>query len=277
MRFLWGKLPSVSAAALLVALMFHNSLPMLVAVQAHQQLAEAVVAAQGSTVRLVNGKWELFDKSTLLDIQATVPLEVPAGTNVMLRAVRLRSAVIDGQVVQVFAPANVKIIEISGAPVGTRLFGIQADKGTYQLEVIKYSQTAGFQSEMQLLEIGTDPDNPDPEPEPDDPTPDPTVPDDVFDNLGQRVAGWAAGLPKRKEVGAIYRAVADQLDAAQIVTINDAAEKMRAERDKILTPDELSKWNVVGDKLKEDLTKRWPLTRGEFAEYYRAIATGLGS
>ena len=64
---------------------------------------------------------------------------------------------------------------------------------------------------------------PDPEPdEPDEPAP-PDVPADPFDNLGQRVAHWARGLPNRNAAAAVYRSAAELLRSDPAKTQNDVA------------------------------------------------------
>src|SRR5690606_35899658 len=65
-----------------------------------------------------------------------------------------------------------------------------------------------FEEDAFTIDIGASPEPipPDP-PAPPEPEPDPVpdVPADRFDNLGQRVAQWAVGLPARKAISGIYQ------------------------------------------------------------------------
>lgn len=103
----------------------------------------------------------------------------------------------------------------------------------------------------------------------------PPVPPDAFENIGQRVAEWSMGLPKRKVVAAGYRACADRLENDPSHTINSSIDLMMAERTKVLTAEELQQYKTLLDPLNTDLKKRWPLQRSVLADYFVCIALGL--
>ena len=128
-------------------------------------------------------------------------------------------------------------------------------------------------TERFVIEIG----NPDVPDDPDDPdVPTPTVPDDQFDNLGQRVAKWAAGLPKQKEVAAVYLAHVNLLLTDPSYTINSISLSLKTALYQIA---EYPQYVNVIKNVQADLMQRWdrqPLNRVEFAAYYQAIAAGLG-
>lgn len=114
---------------------------------------------------------------------------------------------------------------------------------------------------------------PTPDDDDDNPAPpDPNVPTDQFDNIGQRVNGWALGLPGRRQTAAVFRWAADELVNNLTRTQNEVGEEY-AQRLKDL-PD-FNDYIEFHGKVKEDFTTRWPMNRVLQAEYFNAIATGL--
>lgn len=108
------------------------------------------------------------------------------------------------------------------------------------------------------------------------PTPAPDVPPDAWDNIGQRVAQWTQGLPSNKELGAVYLKHAKALKTDPSVTVNDVSALLTA--DLVKVPN-YSQYGTFSANLNEDLKKRWnnsPMSRGVLADYWTAIALGLG-
>lgn len=115
---------------------------------------------------------------------------------------------------------------------------------------------------------------PEPEPEP-EPQPTPDVPDDQFDNLGQRVAKWAEGLPNRLEVASTYRVTAKLLRTDPQQTVNTAAAYLTDQQSKIPS---IEQYNELKRNTSADLQQRWgnaPLSKGVLADWMDAVATGL--
>jgi len=121
---------------------------------------------------------------------------------------------------------------------------------------------------------------PGPKPDPDKPVdpdkpnpPAPTVPEDRFDNLGQRISALAASLPLKKEVAANYRQFAEQLKGS--IEVAELSRAMVAQRDTILK-DVRSDWSQVLTVILNDFTARRPdMVRADVVEHWLAIANGL--
>lgn len=116
-----------------------------------------------------------------------------------------------------------------------------------------------------------------PKPDPDKPVdpdkPAPTVPEDRFDNLGQRIATLAASLPLKKEVAANYRQFAEQLKGS--IEVAEMSRAMVAKRDEILK-DVRAEWSQVLTVILNDFTARRPdMVRADVVEHWLAIANGL--
>lgn len=227
-------------------------------------LAAVSTVVETATIANVDGKWTKADVKT---IAATVTVDGQAKW-CQLRVRRLVTVTIDGQQIDVLSAAPVEVVEI--AAESGRAFGVIAGNGRYQVEVICSDPQLGIAIEQSVIEIG---DQPGPEPEP--PGPSPNVPDDEFDNIGQRVASWSSGLPKRQQLGAIYADVAGKLEGGQLPTIDAASSELVKQRDALLTADELAKWRPFGVKLEEDFGKRWPMPRQTLVDYWRAVSRGL--
>ena len=105
------------------------------------------------------------------------------------------------------------------------------------------------------------------------PTPGP-VPPDLFDNLGQRVASWSVGFPKKVEVAALYRTASKRLREDQTVTVNLVSADIVASRTTILGTD-IQVYQPLIDKLNVDMRARPPMSKGVFADFFSCIATGL--
>jgi hypothetical protein len=118
---------------------------------------------------------------------------------------------------------------------------------------------------------------PQPPPKPDDPIiPVPVVPSDQFDNIGQRVAKLSAGLPKAKEVGAVYVKCANELKNNLSVDITKAMNTARAERIALLGPD-ATKYTDIMVVIDGDLNGRWStMSKGLLTEWLLCVALGYG-
>jgi hypothetical protein len=123
---------------------------------------------------------------------------------------------------------------------------------------------------------GPTPPGPGPGPEP-TPPPGPTpgpVPVDEFDNIGQRVASWSVGLPKKAQVSACYVRAATRLFEDPTATINSVSADLVNCRTSLLGND-ASLYIALTDKLNADLKARWPMSKGTLADYFVAISKGL--
>ena len=157
--------------------------------------------------------------------------------------------------------------------VGTGIYVISTP-GSHAVEINVLAQNPLAWDTVEL--IVTVGDLPAPDPDDPDPQPTPDVPTDNFNNLGQRVAAWSVALPKRDEVGAIYRDSANLLMVDQSQTINSVGVILTKRLNAI---PEYASYDEMTKNVQADLTQRWsirPMGRVEFAAYYQAIAAGLG-
>jgi hypothetical protein len=147
--------------------------------------------------------------------------------------------------------------------------------GKYAIEVTTFDPESGIDEQTVSVDLGYMPDpKPQPEPEP-DPKPTPNaVPDDQFNNLGRKTQEWSKSLPKRKELGDVYRQAAKLLTESPIITINDATLFIADSKNKLLGSDAM-KYNVFFENLNSDLRTRWPLSKGDLALYMTCVAVGL--
>lgn len=133
-----------------------------------------------------------------------------------------------------------------------------------------------YTDEETVVELGNvNPEPLPPAPNP-NPNPSPTVPPDAWDNIGQRVATWTLGLPANKDIGQIYLKHANVLRTNPQVTINDESAALTADLSKISN---YGMYTAFSTNINEDLKKRWsvsPMSKGVLADYWTAIALGLG-
>jgi hypothetical protein len=147
--------------------------------------------------------------------------------------------------------------------------------GKYAVEITTFDPELGIDETVIEVVLG------DPEPEPEPPTPEPDIPapgpmpPDAFDNIGQRVAKVTAGLPKRVEVAGVYRFGAKQLREEPLTTVNSAFDRIFAERASILGSD-FEKYRPFVELISNDVKQRWPMSKGVLADYFDAVAVGLG-
>lgn len=162
---------------------------------------------------------------------------------------------------------SLEIAELQSLPDGTALL---VGEGRFRV-------TAFFENPSAVkrltVELGP-PVPPKPEPDPEPPKPDVVVPADPFDNIGQRTAVWAKGLPKTREVALLYVSCAEEM-VGSTKTINACIEAMVTARSALLKPDELKLYQPLLDQLNADLKKRWPMAAMTCATYFNAIAAGL--
>jgi hypothetical protein len=147
--------------------------------------------------------------------------------------------------------------------------------GKYAVEITTFDPELGIDETVVEVVLG------DPEPEPEPPAPEPDIPapgpmpPDAFDNIGQRVAKVTAGLPKRVEVAGVYRFGAKQLREEPLTTVNSAFDRIFAERASILGSD-FEKYKPFVELISNDVKQRWPMSKGVLADYFDAVAVGLG-
>jgi hypothetical protein len=122
---------------------------------------------------------------------------------------------------------------------------------------------------------GPDPDEPEPEPEPDDP-PAPPVPEDRFDNLGQRVAAAVSGasLENVAEVAGVYFDAAESLTARPLDSQQISIELLDKRR-RLIESD--SGWQPVVTLIAREFNTRYrEFSRGDLIDFWYAVAAGLG-
>ncbi len=114
---------------------------------------------------------------------------------------------------------------------------------------------------------------PPPPPPPPLPPPVPPVPPDAFGNIGQRVASWSVNLAANAAVGAAYAKWAKELKSNPGITVNDAAASMATD---LRAVQNYSQYSNMTTQINADLATRWPMSKGVLADYWLAIALGLG-
>ena len=140
-------------------------------------------------------------------------------------------------------------------------------EGTYDVDIETTDPTKGVEDKILEIVVGA--------PTPPEPPPSP-VPDDVFNNLGKRVATAASGLPKRQEIAKLYAEAATQLRNDPAATVNTVSSKLVVNRQAILGAD-LTSYNKLIELINTDLSTRWPMAKGSLADYFDIISKGLSS
>ncbi|MEO1530282.1 MAG: hypothetical protein AAFX06_33235, partial [Planctomycetota bacterium] len=138
-----------------------------------------------------------------------------------------------------------------------------------------------FENEVITVEVSKRPDpvEPDAPDKPDetddaDPVPDDLVPIDLFDNIGRRSNEWATGLPGRRIIAGFYKTAAKSLNADPTKTIDQVGEQLNAD---VKGSIDGASYGEFIAKQQADLIDRWPLNRFVLAEYFQAVAAGLGA
>jgi hypothetical protein len=165
-----------------------------------------------------------------------------------------------------------RVCLFTGPPGSYEIDAIQSKGGTLQQDFAR----------LKIVAVNPVPPKPTPDPTP-GPTPGPTpnpspVPPDVFDNIGQRVAGWASGLPANAAVGSVYLKHAKRLRTEPGMTITSISRDLQS--DLASLPNYQVYSEKVGKHLNDDLAKRWevsPFSMGLLADYWTAIAAGYGA
>ena len=122
-----------------------------------------------------------------------------------------------------------------------------------------------------VVEVG---DAPEPD-EPDDPDPHPVppdVPDDEFDNIGKRVAGWTEGLQANEQFGKLYLKYADVLRATPS-TVSQIFAAFNLEAKALNLGDG---YEEARNAINAEVQQRWPMSKPVLADFFTAIAAGLG-
>lgn len=109
--------------------------------------------------------------------------------------------------------------------------------------------------------------------------PAPTVPEDRFDNVGRSVHTLVSTFPTQSKALAantaqLFEFTADKLANGEIASLNAAAGFLQTERTKLWGA-QSSDWSAFVAKIQEPWNKRWPLTKPDVIEFYRAVAAGL--
>lgn len=147
---------------------------------------------------------------------------------------------------------------------------IVSTPGKHEVEIMVIGLDPLFIEEITTTVINGEPIPPEPIP-----LPVPPVPEDEFDNIGQRVAEWSAGIAGAKKAASVYRTTANLLSSDPTQTINSASAYLVDELKKL---PEYNNFTQVRSNINADLTQRWdrgPMSRGTLADYYNAIAAGL--
>lgn len=112
-----------------------------------------------------------------------------------------------------------------------------------------------------------------PNPGPTPPNPGPSKPlPDSFENLAKRVNDVSAKLPNTSAVAAAYLASSKSLASNPRTTIDDESKTLAAA---LVAVPEYSSYKEFSNLVNSDLSKRWPLSRGVLADYWKTIAIGL--
>lgn len=225
-------------------------------------IAQLEVAVTKVDVLVGTPNARVINSFILFDTEGSKPVFTPAAlidvkTQAKFVKIRARKSLFETTVA-------IKVSEYQYMVLGT---------GKYAIEVTTFDPEQGIEEQTVSVELGT---SPQPEPEP-TPTPTPTpnpVPDDQFNNIGKKCVDWSKGLPKRKELGSVYREASKLLTESPITTINDATLFVADGKNKLLGSDAV-KYNVFFDNLNADLRSRWPLSRGDLAAYMLCVAVGL--
>lgn len=123
--------------------------------------------------------------------------------------------------------------------------------------------------------------SPDPEPEPPDPEPEPEpddseVPEDKFDNLGQRIDSQATAdnlqLDLRNRHAEIYETASKKMEDRQLVRTADVKAYVQTETAK-LTRD--TSWTKTVDIITKSANDLSPLSWADTILWYKAVAAGL--
>jgi hypothetical protein len=147
--------------------------------------------------------------------------------------------------------------------------------GKYAVEATSFDPEKGIDEKTIEITLDGSPEPPpEPGPTPPGPTPPSPVPVDEFDNIGQRVASWSAGLPKRPQVAACYVRAATRLQEDPVATVNVVSADLVNCRISLLG-NEASSYKEFTEKLNIDLQSRWPMSKGTLADYFLAISKGL--
>ena len=109
--------------------------------------------------------------------------------------------------------------------------------------------------------------NPEPSPEPADPLP------TAFDGLAGKVKEWSKGLPKKKEVAAVYRSCASRLLTPQ-GTIGTISADLISARTSVLG--DVTPYAKLLDNIHADLVPRWVgISKAVLSDYWNCVAAGL--
>jgi hypothetical protein len=210
-----------------------------------------------SQPRLI-GNTLLFDTKSKGE-ESVVAFITVTGPSETIDIVAERFTVVDGEI-------STETAEVT--QVGDREYSISG-KGTYSVSIVGFGPGI---SRVPRFKVALEPPKPPVPPKPPEP-PKPDVPPDAFDNIGQRVATWATGLPKTKEVSAVYAKYALELQTNPRMEIVAAFTQASKERIDLLGTDG-PKYNAVTESINADLKTRGAMAKGTIADYFNAISAG---
>lgn len=240
-------------------------------------LAKIEIEDESSVLYKVGDDWLMVKADETRRSDVTIRVESDSGEDPLVWANMIIKETRNGIELETMV-ANSAVVTKALDPNGDVVFGVTAKyDGTYLIKVVTYVPGRGLQEKTYHKDIGNVPTPPGPEPGPGPgPGPEPSpVPADEFDNIGQRVSQWTAGLAKRAEIGGAYKSVATEMLSGSIISINEGGAKLQELRSKIIGAD--TKWDEAGKKLTDDLKSRFDAgwDKEKLAKYYLAVAAGL--
>jgi hypothetical protein len=145
--------------------------------------------------------------------------------------------------------------------------------GDGKIRVVITAFDPGIKKKRLNLDFGPPAPPPNPEPSP-GPSPEPANPlPQGFDGLASKVKEWSKGLPKKKEVAAVYRSCAVRLLTPQGTISSISAELVAA---RTSTLGDTAPYSKLLENIHADLVPRWlGINKAILSDYWNCIAAGL--
>jgi hypothetical protein len=161
------------------------------------------------------------------------------------------------------------VIQITDLPKQKRF--IIAGDGKIRVVITAFDP--GIKKKRLNLDFGPITPTPNPDPSP-GPSPDPANPlPTAFDGLAGKVRDWSKGLPKKKEVAAVYRSCASRLLTPQ-GTIGSISAELVSARSSVLG--DVAPYSKLLDNIQADLVPRWVgISKAVLSDYWNCVAAGL--
>jgi len=164
-----------------------------------------------------------------------------------------------------------RVIEIDG-----KLIGATRTQGVYTFVLAVGDKTPSVALRKHLLTVGVAP-PPIPPPKPDEPVDPITIPDDRFNNVGQRIASKVvssqADSSQRKDIAKVFDTASERLllmgRPGGFLNVADASAWVDSELKKYPT------YKQTVQLIYDDAKSRVGLSRDDTADWYRAVAVGL--